>query len=61
MGNKGDIAMKVHFKLIQKSVHRGYRYSLGLVLALNESIWFAAEGFFIDSEHYKCAKRFAKH
>jgi len=23
-----------------------------MVLALNESIWFAAEGFFIDSEHY---------
>ena len=53
--------MVVHFTLGQKSVHI---YNLGfvkMVLALNESIWFATEGFFIDSEHYNWVKRFAKH
>ena len=50
--HKGNIAViVVHFTLIQKSAHT-YMYIVRMVLALNESIWFAAEGFFIDSEHY---------
>ena len=32
-----------------------------MVLALNESIWLAAEGVFIDSEQYKCVERFVEH
>ena len=40
--HKGNIAVIV--------VH--FTYIVRMVLALNESIWFAAEGFFIDSEHY---------
>ena len=55
-----DIAVIV----AQKSVRKGYRYNLGFlrtVLALSKSIQFASEGYFLDDEHYNCAKRFVKH
>ena len=44
--------------------YKDYRYSLGFlrkVLALSGIIQFAAEGLFLDDEHYNCAKRFLKH
>jgi len=56
MDHKGNLAV-----IVVSTYSKVYMQRLQTVLALSESIYSAAEGFFLDGKYYNCTKRFVKH